>query len=470
MNPEPYQPGRTPGEKAGPDSGSTLPGRAGPASSTTAATGAGWLDRWRRGRAAFRGWRRSRPFWGGLLLILAGVELLLIPVASLLIHNAIKIVIYIGIGGVFGLVFGGLLVTCGLLAWFHPVQRLFYAIVGVLLALGSFIVTNLGGFFLGMLLGVIGASLVFAWTPLVPEGGHRRRSPEPESSGGGLAALLGSIRRRGRNEPGQPGATGGGLDALLGSRGGRGGGGASRLLALPLVPLLLLGTAQAPALAAPAQGSCLLPFLSFLCGSADPAAAATATPTPTATANPAATSTPTPTPKPTPTATGSPKVSSTPSPGTSKKPTPVKKATVASSLMATTSTVSITAGSATMDGAHYEGVATVPTTGGGSQQMLKLTMTSLSLTGTKLTVVENGRTTTTTNTSLRFSGNVVLYATKLCGSLLGIPLPCFTPQNQPTIINLTGGLIPLTLTNVTTDQPLTTSNSFAAPGLQIAAG
>src|ERR1700734_1902546 len=89
-------------------------------------------------RRAFRDWRRSRPFWGGLLLLLAGVELIAIPLLSVLAHGSGKVVILLGIGGVFGVLIGGLLVACGLLTWFHPVQRVFYAIAGVLLALGSF--------------------------------------------------------------------------------------------------------------------------------------------------------------------------------------------------------------------------------------------------------------------------------------------------------------------------------------------
>ena len=133
-------------------------------------------------RRAFRGWRRSRPFWGGLLLLLAGVELIAIPLLSVLAHGSVKVVIYIGIGGVFGVLIGGLLVACGLLTWFHPVQRVFYAIAGVLLALGSFVATNLGGFFVGMLLGVIGASLSFGWTPGPGRlaGQHR---PQPRRTG-----------------------------------------------------------------------------------------------------------------------------------------------------------------------------------------------------------------------------------------------------------------------------------------------
>jgi hypothetical protein len=141
-------------------------------------------------RRAFRDWRRSRPFWGGLLLLLAGVELIAIPLLSVLAHGSVKVVIYIGIGGVFGVLIGGLLVACGLLTWFHPVQRVFYAIAGVLLALGSFVATNLGGFFVGMLLGVIGASLSFGWTPgpgrLAGQHRPRPRRAGPSSEGLGL--------------------------------------------------------------------------------------------------------------------------------------------------------------------------------------------------------------------------------------------------------------------------------------------
>ncbi len=141
---------------------------------------------------AFRAWRRSRPFWGGLLLVLAGVELLAIPLLSVLAHGSVKVVIYIGIGGVFGVLIGGLLVACGLLIWFHPVQRVFYAIAGVLLAVASFVATNLGGFFLGMLLGVTGASLSFGWTPGPGPlaGQHRPRPRRPEAPSEGLDLVL----------------------------------------------------------------------------------------------------------------------------------------------------------------------------------------------------------------------------------------------------------------------------------------
>jgi hypothetical protein len=117
----------------------------------------------RHGR--FRRWRRSRPFWGGLLLLLAGCELILIPLGSLLLHGAVKLVIYIGIGGVFGVLIGALMIAAGIVIWFNPTHKTFYGIAGVVLGIVSFPASNLGGLFLGMLLAIVGGALAVAWTP-----------------------------------------------------------------------------------------------------------------------------------------------------------------------------------------------------------------------------------------------------------------------------------------------------------------
>jgi hypothetical protein len=117
-------------------------------------------DRPRAGaRAAFRGWRARRPFWGGLLLALAGGEILLTEKASL------KVVMHIGMQGAAGYLLPTLMALLGLLILFNPAQRLFYSITGVLLSLGTWVTSNLGGFFLGLLLGVTGSCLAFGWLP-----------------------------------------------------------------------------------------------------------------------------------------------------------------------------------------------------------------------------------------------------------------------------------------------------------------
>ncbi|MGE5136894.1 MAG: DUF6114 domain-containing protein [Gemmatimonadota bacterium] len=400
----------------------------------------------RRARLRFRAWRRSRPFWGGLLLILAGTEILLLPLYSLLAHSAFKVVIYIGIGGVFGVLIGGLLIACGLLAWFHPVQRIFYGITGVLLSIASFPATNLGGFFLGMLCGVFGASMVFAWSPVQPQDAGRHRHGDPRSEAAGIGDVLSGP---GPDRPPRRG----------------------RLLALPVVPLLLAGTlapGQAPALArqaAPAGSSCLLPsILSFLCPPASPSpAAAAASPSASlaGTATPAVSPSPSVSPSPDPSPSPSGSGPATPSPSPSVNPNAHKRASAAPALVAAAQPATLTAGSALMAGLSYDGVATLPTADG-PQQMLKFSMSSLTLSGgIVLTVGGNGHSMVTRNSSVHFTGNVVLYATRLSGDLLGIPLS-FSPQNPPPLV------LPLMqFTNVVTKQPLTSADAMDASGLDI---
>ncbi|NKZ01836.1 DUF6114 domain-containing protein [Nocardiopsis alborubida] len=140
----------------------------------------------RGGRARFRNWRRGRPFWGGLLLVVAGVELLVAPAAQSLILP-IDLIAYTGIAGVSGPLIAVLLVTLGVLSWFQPAQHLFFGVVGLMLALVSFVTSNFGGFVIGMLLGIVGGSLVFAWAPHVDRrrrrGRGRRRAADADVTG-----------------------------------------------------------------------------------------------------------------------------------------------------------------------------------------------------------------------------------------------------------------------------------------------
>ncbi|GAA4194475.1 DUF6114 domain-containing protein [Microbispora amethystogenes] len=105
-------------------------------------------------------WRRSRPFWGGLLVLLAGLELLSIPFAT----KALPLVIQSGTVGATYLI-ALVLVILGLMIWLQPGQRAFLGVVAVLVSIASFVYANLGGFLVGMLLGLVGGALAVAWAP-----------------------------------------------------------------------------------------------------------------------------------------------------------------------------------------------------------------------------------------------------------------------------------------------------------------
>ncbi len=157
------------------------------------------LTRLREGQERFRTWRRGRPFWGGLLLAVAGIEILVAPAAQSLVLP-IDLIIHSGIAGVSGTLIGLLLIGLGVLSWLQPVQNVFFGVVGLLLALVTFVTSNFGGFVIGMLLGVIGGSLVFAWGPTARTeprrsrrklgGEHREeRVEDPDPRSGPLATV-----------------------------------------------------------------------------------------------------------------------------------------------------------------------------------------------------------------------------------------------------------------------------------------
>ncbi|UNO39877.1 DUF6114 domain-containing protein [Streptomyces sp. MST-110588] len=131
----------------------------------------------RRKRLAFRGWRGRRPFWGGLLTVLAGFPIMYIPYANLSIGSlSFRLATTAGAGS---LIIGVLLVVLGLTMWFQPVSRVFAGVAGILLSLVSLVVANFGGFLLGFLPGLIGGALAVSWVPGKPVTGRRGGAREP---------------------------------------------------------------------------------------------------------------------------------------------------------------------------------------------------------------------------------------------------------------------------------------------------
>jgi len=395
------------------------------------------------------------------------------------------LVIHIGSGGVLGVLFGCVIAVCGLLLWFHPVQRIFYSIVAILVALAALIESNLGGFLLGTLLGIIGGSLGFAWAPgpREPRRRHRRARLRGSTPPGGVGMILGEPGSD--TEPDDGKETGAVGEWPLGDRtqptGDRADGGTrsgGRLLALPLAPILLVGSLlpghpAAPmrsAYSAQTQGCILIIFCPpsptpspSSPGSSSPAPQPSTSPGPLPLPLPTGTAGPVPSPQPSATSTG----------GTSSKRKAKTRTAAAPALMAPTAQSTLTAGSVLLEGFAYDGVASVPTANG-TQAMMKFSASSIHLSGTPtLTIIQNGNPAVTRVSTLSFTGNVTLYATKLSGDLLGAPIT-ITPQSPlATILQLLAPLtqlVPVPMTNVVTDQPLTIADSSQWNGFKITVG
>ncbi|WP_395242514.1 DUF6114 domain-containing protein [Agromyces sp. MMS24-K17] len=115
---------------------------------------------------AFATWFRSRPAIGGLITIVGGLAMFFssqLQLGGMTVH--------VGIEGAQAMILPAVLVVCGALAIFSPAQHVFYGIVALIISVYSLVGVNLGGFFVGFLLGSIGGVVVASW---------RRREPAAE--------------------------------------------------------------------------------------------------------------------------------------------------------------------------------------------------------------------------------------------------------------------------------------------------
>jgi len=141
---------------------------------TTADTAAARPSAWQR----FRTWRRARPFWGGFVAMLAGLEIYATSQQSIG-----DMEIKIGPGGMAAYVIPLMMVVGGLLAWFTPAQRHFYGIIIPAVAVYALLEINFGGWMIGTILGMVGGALIFAWTEDKTEA-VAAEAEEPEPDGG----------------------------------------------------------------------------------------------------------------------------------------------------------------------------------------------------------------------------------------------------------------------------------------------
>lgn len=464
-------------------------------------------------------------------MILGGLELLALPLSGVLIKGAIKFVIYIGIGGVFGVLIGALLITAGLVVWFNPTHRVFYGVAGIILGLLSFPASNLGGFILGMLLAIFGGAAAIAWTPL---------DAAPALPAGPLPASGDEPEREGATEPVAPAPAEPSAPPSPGSsRSGQNGASGQRLLAIAAMPALVLAgmLTSTPAKTAPDSTFCLFGVI-CLPVPGPPGTGTGVTASPSATTSPSVTASPSvgptapasPDPKagqlagapadPSASASAGPSrspsapasasaspsapasassagsashsaTSSAPasarqpgkpatSPTATAKGTPVgskkivvKDVAAPGGMVASSATSVLTANTATLDNFQFIGIVNLPLAAGGTEQMLEFTASSASLTGNvNVAVTQNGVTSNTTSSRLDFSGNMTLYSTKLCGDIYGITgQVCFTPSTIDQVLlrvaNVLTGLVPISMTSVTTYQPVTIAGTLQTGSLSL---
>ncbi len=118
----------------------------------------------------FRDWRRSRPFWGGLLVLVAGLEIIYLPLSP------ISQLIAAGVVGAQSILVGFLIIVLGPFIWFSPANRTLAGVLAIIFSISSLVLSNLGGLVIGMMIGIIGGALTLAWTD---QPKHRRRRPGP---------------------------------------------------------------------------------------------------------------------------------------------------------------------------------------------------------------------------------------------------------------------------------------------------
>jgi hypothetical protein len=122
----------------------------------------------------FRRWRRTRPFWGGLGILLGAAVVLAIPFVTLRIG---ELVVSLSTpGGSAATLVAAVLVCCGAGVWWRPELKTAGGVIAMIAALVAVVTTNLGGLIIGSLLAVIGAAATLAWTPT-----PRSRRADPDA-------------------------------------------------------------------------------------------------------------------------------------------------------------------------------------------------------------------------------------------------------------------------------------------------
>ena len=108
-------------------------------------------------REKFREWRSTRPFAGGLLMLSSGI--IMVAPAYFTVQISDLLVMISTISGVSTLLIGALLIMFGIGTWMQPYAATYLGVLGIIVAIIAVPTSNLGGFFIGSLFGIVGAFL-----------------------------------------------------------------------------------------------------------------------------------------------------------------------------------------------------------------------------------------------------------------------------------------------------------------------
>ena len=112
-------------------------------------------------KAKFDDWRSVRPFWGGVLLIFAGLLLAYIP-----FYTLDNFAFTGGTGeliGLIGLVFAFFVFLSGVASITHPQISTLAGMTGIVMSILSVVGGTFGGMGVGTFVGMVGGSLCVAW-------------------------------------------------------------------------------------------------------------------------------------------------------------------------------------------------------------------------------------------------------------------------------------------------------------------
>ncbi|HWD61172.1 MAG TPA: DUF6114 domain-containing protein [Humibacter sp.] len=358
---------------------------------------------------AFVAWYRRRPFIGGVLTALGGIEMFFsgqLDIGHLHVQ--------VGIEGFQATVIPIVLVVLGVLAMLMPQHRIFYGVIALVVAVYSLIGVNLGGFFVGMILASVGGVMIVSWAPRKPAADAAEsdkqalhvagvvsvdRADDEHANGDAAADQEPDVLA-----PSEPSPSHGRTRRPAGRRRSAGGALAVALTVATAAGMVALQPQRASA--AEPTGVCILGFIG------DCSTPTTPTPTPSGGSSSAPSSSPSSSDPATDPGTGT---------GTTQPAVPAGPALVApadGSPVFTGKPALLQGSSLSFSGLRYLGLATVHLSDGSTATVLKLSMDSVTIPGFRLDTRDaNGSGVDTVATQMAFSGGVDTYLASLKGVL-----------------------------------------------------